>query len=78
MRVDIPVGLQLLFGTISYAAVEEDGTSGLVIEVFDDVMAEVTAKLRVIKTCFEQTKREGERGGERVSHSRVVSMSLCA
>ena len=36
MTVDIPVGLQLLFGTFSYAAVEEDCTSGLVIEVFDD------------------------------------------
>ena len=37
MRVDIPVGLQLLFGTnVSYAAVQEDCTSGLVIEVFDD------------------------------------------
>ena len=33
MRVDIPVGLQ----PVSYAAVEEDGTSGLVIEVFDDL-----------------------------------------
>ena len=36
MTVDIPVGLQLLFGTFSYAAVEEDGTSGLIIEVSDD------------------------------------------
>ena len=33
MRVDIPVGLQLL---VSYAAVEEDCTRGFVIEVFDD------------------------------------------
>ena len=33
MRVDIPVGLQ----PVSYAAVEEDGTSGLVIKVFDDL-----------------------------------------
>ena len=33
MRVDIPVGLQLLFN----AAVEEDGTSGLDTEVFDDL-----------------------------------------
>ena len=30
MRVDIPVGLQLLFGTV-----EEEGTSGLVTEGFD-------------------------------------------
>ena len=37
MRVDIPVGSKLLFGAVSYAAVEEDGTSGLVIEVFDDL-----------------------------------------
>ena len=37
MRVDIPVGLQLLFGTSLQSAVEEDGTGGLVIEVFDDL-----------------------------------------
>ena len=37
MRVDIPVGLQLLFGTNLQSAVEEDGTGGLVIEVFDDL-----------------------------------------
>ena len=37
MRVDIPVGLQLCSEPVSYAAVEEDGTSGLVIEVFDDL-----------------------------------------
>ena len=37
MRVDIPVGLQLLFGTSLLCALEEDGTSGLVIEVFDDL-----------------------------------------
>ena len=38
MRVDIPVELQLLFGTgpVSYTAVEKDCTSGLVTEVFDD------------------------------------------
>ena len=37
MRVDIPVGLHLLFGTIvSYTAVEEDCTDGLFIEVFGD------------------------------------------
>ena len=33
MRVDILVGLR--WEPVSYAAVEEDGTSGLVIEVFD-------------------------------------------
>ena len=37
MRVDIPVGLQLLFGTSRPCFFEEDGTSGLVIEVFDDL-----------------------------------------
>ena len=36
MRVDIPVGLQLLFGPVSYAAVEEDCTGGLAMEAFDD------------------------------------------
>ena len=35
MRVDIPVGLKLLFGTSLPAAIEEDCTGGLVIEVFD-------------------------------------------
>ena len=37
MRVDIPVGLNCCSEPVSYAAVEEDGTSGLVIEVFDDL-----------------------------------------
>ena len=37
MRVDIPVGLQLLFERVSYAAVEEDGTSGRAVKVFDDL-----------------------------------------
>ena len=37
MRVSIPVGLQLL-ELVSCAAVEEDCTSGLVIEVFDDLV----------------------------------------
>ena len=37
MSVDIPVGLQLLFGTSLLCCCEEDGTSGLVIEVFDDL-----------------------------------------
>ena len=51
MRVDIPVGLQLLFGTsLSYAAVEEDGTSGLVIEVFDD-SDEVGANVVLLHGC---------------------------
>ena len=37
MRVDIPVGLNCCSEPVSYAAVEEDGTSGPVIEVFDDL-----------------------------------------
>ena len=37
MRVNIPVGLKLFLEPVSYVAVEEDGTSGLVIEVFDDL-----------------------------------------
>ena len=36
VRVDTLVGLQLLFILVFYAAVEEDCTGGLVIEVFDD------------------------------------------
>ena len=36
MRVDIPVGFRLLFEPVSYAAVEEDCTSCLVIKIFDD------------------------------------------
>ena len=47
MRVDNPVGLQLLF---SYAAVEEDGTSGLVIEVFDD-LDKVGADVVLLHCC---------------------------
>ena len=37
VRVDIPVRLQLLFGTSLLRALEEEGTSELVIEVFDDL-----------------------------------------
>ena len=36
MRVNIPVRLQFYSEPVSYAAVEEDCISGLVIEVFDD------------------------------------------
>ena len=55
MRVDIPVGSKLLFGAVSYAAVEEDGTSGLVIEVFDDsdkVGADVVLLHRCTQSCM--------------------------
>ena len=36
MRVDIPAGLQLLFGTSFLCCCLRDCTSGLVIEVYDD------------------------------------------
>ena len=50
MRVDIPVGLQLCSEPASYAAVEEDGTSGHVIEVFDD-LAKVCADAVRLPGC---------------------------
>ena len=50
MRVDIPVGLQLLFKPVSYAAVEEDGTCGLVIEVFDE-LDKVCADVVLLHGC---------------------------
>ena len=38
MRVDIPVGLPTVVQKkVSYVAVEEDYTGGLIIEVFDDL-----------------------------------------
>ena len=55
MRVDIPVGRQLLLGTSLYAAVEEDGTSSLVIEVFDDsdtVCADVVLLHGCLQSCM--------------------------
>ena len=36
MRLDIPVGLNCCSEPVSYATLEEDCTSGLVIEVFDE------------------------------------------
>ena len=50
MRVNIFVGLQLLFGTVSCAAVEEDCTSCLVIEVFDD-LDKVCADVVLLHDC---------------------------
>ena len=50
MRVDIPIGLQLLFGTSSYAGVEEDDTSGLVTVVFDD-LDKVCADVVLVHGC---------------------------
>ena len=57
MRVSIPVGLQLL-ELVSCAAVEEDCTSGLVIEVFDDldkVSADVILQACLILEVCEDT-----------------------
>ena len=50
MRVDIPAGLQLLVGTSLYVAVEEDCTSGLVTEVFDD-SGKVGADVLLLHCC---------------------------
>ena len=50
MRVDILVGLQYCSEPVSYAAVEEDGTSGLVIEVFDD-LDKVCAAVALLHGC---------------------------
>ena len=50
MRVDIPVGLQLCSEPVSYAAVDEDGTSGLAIEVFDD-LDKVCADVVLLHGC---------------------------
>ena len=55
MRVDIPVGLQLLFGTSLLCCLEEDGTSGLVIEVFDD-LDKVCADVVLLHGCPQSCK----------------------
>ena len=52
MRIGIPVGLQLLLGTV---AVEEDCTSGLVMEVFgnsDKVGADIVLLLGRPQGCM--------------------------
>ena len=49
MRVDIPVRL-CCSEPVSYTAVEEDGTGGLVIEVFDD-LDEVCADVVLLHGC---------------------------
>ena len=55
MRVDIPVRLETdkdicCLEPVCYAAVEEDGTSGLVIEVFDD-LNKVCADVVLLHGC---------------------------
>ena len=55
MRVDIPSDSNCCLEPVSYAAVEEDGTSGLVIEVFDDldkVCADVVLLHGCPKSCI--------------------------
>ena len=49
MRVDIPVGLQLLFGKSVCAVDEEDCTDGFVTEVFDD--SQVDAGIALLHRC---------------------------
>ena len=62
LRVDIPVGLQLLFGTsFLYAAVEEDGTSGLVREVFDD-SDKVGADVVLLHGCLQSCMPNSDEG----------------
>ena len=50
MRVDVPVGLLLCSEPVSYAAVEEDGASGLDIEAFDD-LDKVCADVILLHGC---------------------------
>ena len=57
--MDIPVGLQLLFGSSLLCCLEEDGISGLVIEVFDDldkVCADVVLIVAHKATCQTLSK----------------------
>ena len=53
MEVDIRVGLKLFSKLVSYDAVEEDCTSGLIIEVFDD-QDKVGADVILLR-CYPQT-----------------------
>ena len=50
LRVDIPVGLNCCSEPVSHAAVGEDCTSGLVIDVFDD-LDKVCADVVLIRGC---------------------------
>ena len=52
VRVDIPVGSNCCSEPVSCAAVEEDGTSGLVIEVFDD-LDKVCADVVLLRGCLQ-------------------------
>ena len=50
MRLDIPADSNCSLESDSYAAVEEDGTSGLVIQVFDD-SDKVGADVVLLRGC---------------------------
>ena len=52
MRVDILSGSNCCSEPVFYAAVEEDGTSGLVIEVFDD-SEKVGADVALLHGCLQ-------------------------
>ena len=59
--VDIPVGLHCCSEPISYAAVEEDGTCGLVIEVFDD-LDKVCADVVLLHSCPQSCMQNPVKG----------------
>ena len=52
MRVDIPVGFNCCSDPVFYAVVEEDCTSVLVIEVFDD-SDKVCADVVLLRGCSQ-------------------------
>ena len=52
MRIDIPVGLNCCSEPVSCAAVEEDSTSRLVKEVFDD-LDKVCADIVLLHGCTQ-------------------------
>ena len=52
MRVDISFGLNCCSEPVSYVAAEEDGTSGLVIEGFDD-LDKVGADVVLLHGCLQ-------------------------
>ena len=65
MRVDIPVG-NCCLEPVLYAAVEEDGNSGLVIKVFDDsdkVGADVVLLYGCPQSCMPKPVKFRTGGG---------------
>ena len=59
MGVDIPVGLQLLFGHVSYAAVEENCTSGLVVVFYDSNKVAYKAACQTLSKAFLKSMKTG-------------------